>query len=1123
MSQFSIKVVTAIVCIAGVMACAPKEDKKFRLVPGSESGITFKNVLKETVEFNIFNYMYFYNGGGVAAGDVNGDELPDIYFTSNQEDNKLYINKGNFKFADVTESAGVEGFKGWTTGVTMVDVNSDGKLDIYVSNLGDYLIYKGKNQLFINEGNDANGIPKFTDRAMEYGLDLVGFSTQASFFDYDRDGDLDMFMLNHSLHENGTFGKSGLRTKNHPLAGDRLLRNDNGRFIDVTQGSGIYNSVLGYGLGVVVSDVNLDGWPDIYVGNDFHENDYLYINQGNGTFREVLEKSMMHTSRYTMGVDFADFNNDAYPDLIAMDMLPEDPQVLKASAAEDTYDVYNFKINYGYNHQFARNTLQLNNQDGTFSEIGLMSGVAATDWSWSSLFADFDLDGRKDIFVSNGILRRSNDLDYINFITIDSVQMRMKYDMSERELMYIEKLPKIKVPNYLFINNGDSTFANQALNWGLEAPSYSNGTAYADFDNDGDLDLVINNIEDEAFVYENRTIHKPVQENEELPHYLQVVLAGDVGNSQGIGAKVFIYTLGTLQMQECMPTRGYQSSVDTKLTFGLGKSKQIDSLVVVWNDGKFEKQVNIQADQKLVLKQQNAKGKFSYTGFHKPQHLLVKDSTAVNIPYKHTENRFVEFNREALLPHMLSAEGPAAVTGDMNGDGREDIFLGNAKWSKAQVYLQTATGKFVEQQQPALATDSTYEDVDAALLDADKDGDLDLLVVSGGNEFTGKSIYRQPRLYLNNGKAVFTRSPALTDIYMTGSCVSVQDIDADGDADIFLGARANPWRYGLKPDSYILLNDGKGNFTDATDAVAPVLRKFGFIKQATWADMDGDKVADLVIAAEWSPITILLNKNGKLAPIPLEGSGLEKSNGWWNIVQAADFDQDGDLDLIAGNLGLNSRLHASEQEPVKMFVADFDKNDSTDQVLTHFIHGKEYPFHTRDEMTKQMPYLKKRYLSYHKFAEATVHDMFTDDVLNASEKYIAYNFRTCYIENTGQGKFKIHPLPNAAQISTVNAILVDDFNNDKKPDVLLAGNFYPINIQMGRNDASYGLLFTGDGKGHFHTVPAIQSGFSVTGETHCLKIIHVNGKVYYIAVRNNDTLVTFGLGNGVVNNSKIVP
>jgi hypothetical protein len=564
-------------------------------------------------------------------------------------------------------------------------------------------------------------------------------------------------------------------------------------------------------------------------------------------------------------------------------------------------------------------------------------------------------------------------------------------------------------------------------------------------------------------------------------------------------------------MQECMPTRGYESSVDSRLTFGLGKTKQIDSLVVIWNDGRFEKQVNIQADQRLTLKQQNAKGSFNYSVFHKTQHLFVNDSATINIPFKHTENRFVEFNREALLPHMLSAEGPAAVTGDLNADGREDIFLGNAKWSRAQVYLQTPNGKFVPLKQPALAADSTYEDVDAAMFDADKDGDLDILVASGGNEFTGKSIYRQPRLYLNNGKGVLTRSSTLTDIYITASCVRVHDIDADGDADIFLGARATPWRYGIKPDSYILLNDGKGNFTDATDTVAPVLRKFGFVKQATWADMDGDTVADLVIAAEWSPITILLNKNGKLTPIPLEGSGLEKSNGWWNIVQAADLDQDGDLDLIAGNLGLNSRLHASEQEPVKMFVADFDKNDSTDQVLTHFIRGKEYPFHTRDEMTRQMPFLKKRYLSYHKFAEATVHDMFSADVLNAADKYIAYNFRSCYIENQGNGKFKMKPLPGAAQLSTVHAIEVGDFNLDNKPDLLLAGNFYPINIQMGRYDASYGLVLTGDGKGNFHPVPAVQSGFSVKGETRSIRTIHVNGKVYYLAVRNNDTIIPFSL------------
>ncbi|HEY9045107.1 MAG TPA: VCBS repeat-containing protein [Ohtaekwangia sp.] len=1108
-------ILAAAFCIACLAGCdSPGSRKKFRLVPSGESGITFRNTLKESVEFNIFNYMYFYNGAGVAVGDVNGDDLPDIYFTSNQEPNKLYINKGNFKFEDVTETAGVEGFNGWTTGVTMADVNSDGRLDIYVSNLGDYLIYKGKNQLFINEGNDANGVPKFSDRAMEVGLDLVGFSTQASFFDYDRDGDLDMFMLNHSLHENGTFGKSSLRYESHPLAGDKLMRNDNGRFIDVTQGSGIYSSVIGYGLGVVVSDVNLDGWPDIYVGNDFHENDYLYINQGNGTFRETLQESMMHTSRYTMGVDFADFNNDAFPDLIAMDMLPEDPQILKASAAEDSYDIYDFKIRYGYNHQFARNTLQLNNHDGTFSEIALLAGVGATDWSWSTLFADFDLDGKKDIFVSNGILRRSNDLDYINFITVDSIQMKMKYDMSEKELSYIEKLPKIKIPNFLFHNNGDSTFTNKALEWGLDAPSYSHGTAYADLDNDGDLDLVINNVEDEAFVYENGTMSPPVgdkqrdKEAEPTPHYLQVVLKGKPGNLQGIGAKVLIYSKGKLQMQECMPTRGFQSSVEARLTFGLGNAS-VDSLTVIWNDGTFQKINQVKPDQKLILKQEEAQGAFNYTTFHHTAPLLVNAAETIAIPYKHEENKFVEFNREALLPHMLSSEGPASVTGDLNGDGLEDIFLGGAKWKRGHIYLQTPAGTFREMLQPALAADSTFEDVDAALTDVEKDGDLDLVVTSGGNEFTAMSEYRRPRLYINDGKGHLSRSKGLDNIYLTGSCVRVQDVDQDGDEDLFLGARAQPWRYGLKPDSYLLINDGKGIFTDATDQRAPALRKFGFVKQATWADMDGDKVNDLVVAAEWSPVTIFLSKNGKLTPMPLAGSGLENSQGWWNIIQAADMDGDGDLDLIAGNLGLNSRLHASQQQPVNMYVADFDKNDSTDQVLTCFTHGKEYPFNTRDEMTKQMPYLKKRYLSYHKFAEATVQDIFSEETLKAAERFTANIFTSSYIENLGNGKFSIKPLPTAAQFSTVNALLIEDFNHDNKPDILLAGNFYPVNIQMSRYDASYGLLLTGDGKGNFHALPSIQSGFSVKGETRALRKLTVKGRSYYIAVRNNDTIVPY--------------
>jgi hypothetical protein len=1089
-------------------SCADKADKKFRSVPSSESGIHFRNVLTETVEFNIFNYMYFYNGGGVAVGDVNGDGLADVYFTSNQEPNKLYLNQGGFKFNDVTDQAGAAGFNGWATGVTMADVNSDGRLDIYVGYLGDHLIYKGKNLLLINEGNDANGVPTFTDRAIEYGLDLVGFATQAAFFDYDRDGDLDMFMLTHSLHDQGTFGRASLRKTSHPLAGDRLLRNDNGRFVEVTAGSGIYNSVIGYGLGVVVSDVNLDGWPDIYVGNDFHENDYLYINQKDGTFRETLESSMTHTSRYTMGVDFADINNDAFPDLISMDMLPSDPKILKASQAEDAYDVYNFKLTYGFNHQFARNCLQINNQDGTFSEIALLAGVAATDWSWSALFSDFDLDGKKDLFVSNGILRRSNDLDYINFITVDSVQMRMKYEMGERELMYAQKMPQIKIPNYIFHNNGDSTFTDESAAWGIDKASYSNGAAYADLDNDGDLDLVVNNLEDEASLYENTTLSaKSVKTN----NYLQLVLKGKPGNINGIGAKVMLYDSGKLQMQECMPTRGYQSAVETRLTFGLGRSSEIDSLLVIWVDGSFQSLKGVKANQRLVLDQNDGAGIFDYSIFHKKARLLKNVDS--HIPYRHFENKFVEFNREALIPHMFSAEGPAAAVGDFNNDGRDDLFLGGAKWKVGSLMTQTSKGEFIRTAQPAVEADSVYEDVDATFFDADGDKDLDLFVVSGGNEFSGQSEYRNSRLYLNNGKGNFSKSTFVAQTFNTGSCVAVNDIDGDGDLDIFLGTRTTPWRYGIKPDSYILLNDGAGKFTDATDAIAPQLRKFGFVKEASWVDLDNDKVDELVIAAEWSPITIFKNNAGKLQLLSNGEAGLAGTEGWWNMITPVDMDGDGDLDLVAGNLGLNSKLHASPERPVKLYAADFDQNDSTDQILTYFIGEREYPFYTRDEMTKQMPFLKKKYLSYQKFATTSFPEMFPDDILLKAEQQVAHTFETCLIENLGGLKFRIRKLPMAAQFSSVNAIIADDVNGDGNTDLLLAGNYYPINIQMGRNDASYGLVLQGNGKGAFTPLPAVKSGFSVEGEVRKLIKLKVGGMTHFIAVRNNDSVQSFAISS----------
>ncbi|HWA33408.1 MAG TPA: VCBS repeat-containing protein [Cyclobacteriaceae bacterium] len=1102
----AINIVVSILLI-GIVGCQPdkaKVEKRFRLIPSSESNVKFRNDIVPSVEFNIFNYMYFYNGAGVATGDLNGDDLVDIYFTGNQQSNRLYLNRGAFKFEDVTDAANAVGFSSWATGVTMADVNADGKLDIYISYLGNYLMHQSRNQLLINEGNDANGVPKFTDRAVAYGLDLVGFSTQAAFFDYDVDGDLDMYMLNHSLHQNGTFGRSSLRTESHPLAGDKLMRNDGNHYTDVTKEAGIYNSVIGYGLGLVVSDVNMDGYPDIYVGNDFHENDYLYINQKNGTFKESLQEQMMHTSHFSMGCDFGDFNNDAFPDLISMDMLPQDPMILKASAAEDTYDLYSFKIGYGYNYQYARNTLQLNQRNNSFSEIGLMAGVYATDWSWSALWADFDLDGFKDIFISNGIERRSNDLDYINFIGEDSIQEKIRNEMHEKEMNYFRKMPQIKIPNALYLNNRDSTFTNMSLEWGLDQPSYSHGAAYADLDNDGDLDLVTNNAADVAFLYENLTRRASVTGQN---GFLQVTLKGKGGNRNGLGAKVFLYKSGKVQMQECMATRGFQSAVDTRLTFGLGNTDGVDSAIVVWQDGSSEIIKDIKKDQRIEVDQNNAKPGFSYTRFHREKPLFHDVTKRLKIDFDHAENRFVEFNREGLIPHMVSAEGPAIAVGDANGDGLDDVYLGNAKWARSGLWIQQKSGEFKNQQSALFRSDSTYEEVSAEFFDADKDGDNDLFVVSGGNEWSNNEEYMQPRLLLNDGKGNFTNKIQVP-VYLTGSVVASTDFDNDGDVDVFVGARAVPWKYGIKPDSYLLLNDGKGNFS--VSETSPVLKGLGFVKDARWADVDGDNDKDLVVASEWSPITILLNDGGKLSAMPLAGSGLENTEGLWNGVDAADFDGDGDLDFIFGNLGLNSKLRTSVEKPVKLFVCDFDKNGSVDQVLTHFIGEKEYPFYTRDEMTKQLPYLKKKYLSYHKFAESSLKDIFSEQELAACSLLVAKTFEHVYVENLGSNKFKVSGLPKASQFSTISGVISGDFDLDGRLDAIVAGNFYGVNVQMGRYDASYGQLLKGSKNG-FKAVPPVESGISIPGETRRLRRIRVGNADYILALRNNDTPLALGM------------
>ncbi len=1048
---------------------------------------------------NIFSYLYFYNGGGVAAGDLNGDDLPDLYFTSNLEENKLYINQGGFVFQDITETTGMEGKGGWTAGVTMADVNGDGKLDIYVSQLGDYQNIRGKNQLYINQGNDEQGNPMFENQAEAYGLDLVGFSTQAAFFDYDLDGDLDMYMLNHSTHANGTFGRATLRQENHPLAGDKLLRNDGGTFTDVTDSSGIYSSTLGYGLGITVGDINWDGYPDVYIGNDFHENDYLYINQGDGTFTEQLQEYIRHTSRFSMGNDIGDINNDGLPDILSLDMLPSDPVMLKMSAGEDAYDVYNYKLKYGYNHQFARNTLQLNMGNGHFSEIGLLTDIYATDWSWSGLIADFNLDGYKDLYIANGIKRRSNDLDYIKYISNDAVQYQLEGDLTEEDMALIEQLPIVKIPNAAFMNQGGLQFSNVSQSWGLNQESFSNGAVYADLDNDGDLDLVTNNIDQPAFVYRNRAAENSQGES----NYLKIKLSGKGANPLGIGTKIIIPLDTQTLVQEMYSTRGYQSAVPAELIIGLGKRTQVDSLIVVWPDHRFQLLQNVTVNQTIELEQTNAAGKYSFSSAVQP--MFIEVDSLLKPDFIHEENRFIEFNREALIPHMSSTEGPKLAVGDVNGDGNDDFFIGGAKRQAGAIYIQT-DGGFEQVAQEAFRIDSVAEDIGAEFVDVDNDQDQDLIVVSGGNEFQGEAEALLVRLYKNDGQGNFTRArQAMPDIFVNGSCVRSADFDNDGDQDLFIGGRVVARNYGKVPTSYLLQNDGQGNFSIKTDELATGLSSVGMAKDAQWADIDANGTLDLIIVGEWMPITIFLNQNGQLqraAP-----SSLEATNGWWNTVEVADIDSDGDLDILAGNLGLNSKLKVSQEKPVSLAVKDIDDNGTIEQLLIHYVGDEKRLFATKDEITSQLVDVKNRFTSYTDFAQASVSEVFPSDMLAGAEQYNAYEFRSGVFINGGELNFRFQPFPTQAQFAPVNAIYLTDVNEDNKIDILTAGNFYEVTIERGRYDASYGTLLKNVGEGQFIWVPNMRSGIYIDGQVRDLAELEYNGQEIITVARNKQSLL----------------
>ena len=1089
------------------------------------TNITFENNVDEEGLFNSINYLYFYDGGGVAVGDINNDGLADIYFTSNMYTNHLYLNKGNFHFEDITQEAGVYGgMEGWTTGVTMADVNGDRFLDIYVcySNLFDK---QGANLLFIN-----NGDLTFTERATEYGLDFKGLSRQAAFFDYDLDNDLDMFLLNHSIHSKGTYGHIDLRNKRDAEAGDKLYRNDNGRFVDVTAESGIYESILGYGLGVAIGDINWDGHPDIYISNDFHEDDYLYYNNGNGTFSEALRSSVGHTSRASMGNDLADMNNDGLLDVVVVDMMPEREDIRKSSVFADPFNIDYVKQRFGYHFQYRRNTLLLNRGNalkpipGTdtpfnlFSEIGQLAGIHATDWSWAPLFVDLDNDGYKDLFVSNGIYRRLNDLDYLDHLKKNEVQLELnsrKFQSkpapidSDKLTEILQYAPSVPLQNYIFQSQGDLSYINRAEEWGLADPGFSSGAAYADFNNDGGMDLVVNNTNGLATIYKN-LIYLDNLDSLDKNNYIKIQLIGEDLNTHGIGSKVLIYTNEKTFFQELMATRGFQSAVEPVLNFGLGNAKMIDSLRVIWSTGEHQLLFNIIANQRIRLYQRNATDSYQYETKMKTNKMFQDVSEISHIDYKHQENTFIEYNREPFIPHFLSMEGPAFDVADINNDGLVDVYLGGGKHQPGAIYLQNKRGEFKIVVDSVFIRDSHGEDVDAAFFNANNDEFSDLYVAKGGNEFFAKMEPLKDCLYFGVGKGKFVKSQsALPDIYANSACVKPADIENDGDMDLFIGTRSVPREYGVIPKSFILINDGTGHYTDQTTAYAAALSETGMVTDALWLDLNKDSLKDLVVVGEWMPIRIFYNSADVLTEVT-DQYGLQNTTGWWNTLVAGDLNNDGHSDLVVGNLGLNSFLKTSITQPVQLYIDDFSGNNKLEQILTYYNGSKDYPLASRDLMIENIPFLQEKYPTYADYAGEAIDDIFTKDQLQSATLRQVVEFASVVMINNGNETFTKNILPIEAQFSPNYSLLIDDINNDGFQDLITGGNFSGVPPDLGRYDASFGEIFLGDGQGSFTSLNFHTSGFVVNGEIRQMKKIkNPNNQDRILVARNNHTVAIF--------------
>lgn len=1061
-----------------------KGNALFKLLSPEHTNISFTNKIEEGLNQNVLMYEYFYNGGGVAVGDINGDGLADIYFSGNTVDNKLYLNKGNVQFEDITNKAGVGGRPGpWKTGVTMADINGDGLLDIYVCYSGRLPGSKRTNQLFINKGKDATGIPLFEEKAEQYGLADSAYSTQSYFFDYDKDGDLDMLLLNHnpnSLPVLDEVTTKNILAQTDAEIGTKLYRNDRNIFKNITSETKINSSALNYGLGAGIADINGDGWQDMYICNDYTVPDYLYINNKNGTFTDIKQKALGHTTHFGMGNDVSDINNDGHTDIIALDMLPEDNHRQKMLLAPDNYEKFDLMLRSGFYYQYMRNMLQMNNGNGTFSETGQLSGISNTDWSWAPIVADYDNDGWKDIFVTNGYTRDYTDMDFLKYMN-DYLQNNNKEIRRQNVLDLVYKMPASDVKNYMFKNEDGLNFKNLSFDWGFDSVSNSNGAVYADLDNDGALDLVINNINRPAFIYHNQATQK-IKNN-----YLQVKLEGAGLNTQGLGAKVNIYCRAKAQYLEQMPARGYQSSVSPILHFGLGQDDAIDSLTVIWLSGKMQILTNIKANQLITLKETEAKDTYII-----PQPpATIFESIKSPIVFEHAPNNINDFKRQPLMVNPMSFFGPCMVKADADGDGLEDVYVGGATGQAAALYIQQKSGSFVLKPQSVFEEDKIAEDADAVFFDADGNGTIDLYVASGGyHNFTENDSRLQDRLYLNDGKGNFSKaSNALPQMWVSKSCVRAADINGDTKPDLFIGGRVIPGRYPEAPRSYILINDGKGNFSDQTKAISPDLEKPGMISDAAWVDMNNDKKQDLIVVGEWMPVKIFINNNGKLE----DKSAMyfdKPVSGWWNKLAVGDLNSDGKPDLVVGNEGLNTQCKASEQEPAEIYFKDFDDNGSVDPVFCFYIQHKSYPYVTRDELLDQMATMRTRYTNYKGYADLTITDIFKSEELSDAGHLKATRLETTYFESGADGKFHIKTLPVQVQQSPVFSITIIDYDNDGKSDLLFCGNINKARLRFGKSDANYGVLLKGDGKGDFGYIPQWESGFALWGDVR--SVLNIN-------------------------------